>query len=999
MYKHNSLFVWIVFLGLITSLASCVRDEEIKIGQVLNCDCELLNEKGDKFVGSGVDKNLFNAGRHQTKLFALSGQYSVLTSPKSRFALGHTISNTEADWYFRISVWRKSKRGGGYLVAAAKNADLLYVASNKLIEKGSDGWERLEIEMFTPLGFAGKEINIYVWNNTNDTVFFDDLKIERLAGKVYPEYPLTALAIIVDTSGFIKIQEKRKQAFRNGILQTSDNDWVKGIIGNGSKLMEAKLRLKGDWLDHLNGEKWSFRIKLKKAYSWNGMRTFSVQTPAARGYLYEWVAHKFYDDQDILTSRYGFIPITFNGKSRGLYAWEEHFEKYLLESSQRREGPILKFAEETFWEATLVNSKVEHKQLLAVYDAAIIEAFKQGKTNKDATLFPQFLNAQKLMQQYKDGSKPVSDIFDVNQLVKFYAMLDLTHANHSRAWHNQRLYFNPIICKLEPIAYDGFGELYKPYYGINGNYTYRILKSRKLNENEYDLMTFFFRDSLFIEKYIHHLKKYSSEDYLESVFSRIDNDIYFYDSIMKLEFPYYSYDKLWLQKSASDIRDYLPQLEVFLHEYRLNKDFKLIDETLDYVDVEVFGNTPEHFVNAYSVRGEKDSLIVNVFNYYPNQIIVLGTGKKNKYVEFFEHPEHIIKPFRGEGQKLTFATDTSSNYLFFMVNGSNETFKIEINKWPLPEGITAQQELMGLVNLEDSNVFEMVSNAEIHIKRGNLIINHPIIIPGGYTVIFRAGTTIDLVDNAMIISYSPVIMKGTKVSPITITSSDFSANGFTVLQAAQRSKLENVVFENLGNLDYNGWTITGAVTFYKSDVDIVNTRFYRNKCEDALNIIRSDFRVESSTFDNIFSDAFDSDFSTGLVTATHFTDIGNDAIDFSGSDIIIETTSIVNAKDKGISGGEHSFLKVIGVSISNSNIGIASKDLSVVEIEDSKITDCNYGLVLLQKKPEYGPAKIVLNNTKIINPKEKFLIEKGSLIELDGKKIKGKVKNVADLFY
>lgn len=59
MYKHNSIFVWIVFFGIITSLVSCVGEDEIKIGQVLDCDCELVNNKGDKFIGSGAEKNLF----------------------------------------------------------------------------------------------------------------------------------------------------------------------------------------------------------------------------------------------------------------------------------------------------------------------------------------------------------------------------------------------------------------------------------------------------------------------------------------------------------------------------------------------------------------------------------------------------------------------------------------------------------------------------------------------------------------------------------------------------------------------------------------------------------------------------------------------------------------------------------------------------------------------------------------------------------------------------
>ena len=100
--------------------------------------------------------------------------------------------------------------------------------------------------------------------------------------------------------------------------------------------------------------------------------------------------------------------------------------------------------------------------------------------------------------------------------------------------------------------------------------------------------------------------------------------------------------------------------------------------------------------------------------------------------------------------------------------------------------------------------------------------------------------------------------------------------------------MEHVVFKNLNTLDYKGWTLTGAVNFYESDVNITNTLFYRNQCEDALNIIRSEFILDNSSFEYIYGDAFDSDFSNGSLLNTEFKNIGNDAIDFSGSTIHIE---------------------------------------------------------------------------------------------------------------
>ncbi|PLX02791.1 MAG: hypothetical protein C0595_09395 [Marinilabiliales bacterium] len=166
-----------------------------------------------------------------------------------------------------------------------------------------------------------------------------------------------------------------------------------------------------------------------------------------------------------------------------------------------------------------------------------------------------------------------------------------------------------------------------------------------------------------------------------------------------------------------------------------------------------------------------------------------------------------------------------------------------------------------------------------------------------------------------------------------------------------------------------------------------------------MNIVRSNFVLNNSYFDNIYSDAFDSDFSSGTVQYVKFTNIGNDAIDFSGSKILISRTSISGAVDKGISGGEDSHLEVRNCLIEKANIGIASKDLSTVEVIDTEIVDCNYGLVLLQKKPEYGPAEISLKNVDIKNAKTEKLIEKGSVVKSNGKAIYGKEINVAARFY
>jgi hypothetical protein len=994
---HYSVFLVLILLAIV----SCVRNDEFQVDEAYESGAEKLNKKGDKFLAENDSSVLFDGGKLQTNIESFEGDYAALTTPQKAYAFHYRIKNAGPDWYFKISVWRKSKNDKGAIVAAAKNAKMFYLATSIAVEKMSNGWEKLELEIYTPPTFYMDELNFYVWNNGSDTVLFDNFTIERLAKKKYPKFNEEPLTIVFDSSGYLKILDKRKEAFKAGILQTSDYDWVKAIVFADGDMMKSKVRLKGDWLDHLRGDKWSYRIKMRKGYSWNHLRTFSVHTPLARGFLNEWVAHKMFDIEDILTTRYGFIPLIVNNESRGLYAWEEHFEKQLVESRNRREGPIIKFTEDAFWQIQKYSISIEESwPQMPHYQASVIKPFKQSGLMENEVLYNQFLNAQKLAHQYKNQLLPPRKIFDLDQLAKYYAMLEITQARHGMAWHNQRFYFNPVLCKLEPIAFDGFSDKSRINPGIENNYAYISLNSGdSLLPHEF-LMANLFTDSVFTNRYLFFLKKFSNANYISEKLLEIENETLFYDSLINLEFPGIRFDFSRYPEVASDIRSYLPELEKEIKTKQQNPDFKLYAKRLAFTDSTVFEETPKYFVNAYIEEIINDSVRISVQNYFPGDIIILGTGN-GKYIDnYYQHPEPKLKGYKGGlADKTVIVSDTGSMHLFFITPNGIESFSTEIMPWPYPSGLTSQQELVEKSNLENYRSFIRRNGNTLTVKTGIHVVDQPVIIPAGYLLKFEPGAVLDLVASALLISYSPVEMKGAESQKIRITSSDFTANGFTVLQAGERSKLDHVVFENLNTLNYKGWTLTGAVNFYESDVDISNTIFYRNQCEDALNTIRSDFKLEKATFENIYGDAFDSDFCTGVVSNSLFRNIGNDAIDFSGSQIRIVDTDITEAGDKGISGGENSQLTVENTHITRSNIGLASKDLSTVIVSNSSVYDCNYGIVLLQKKPEYGSAQMILKNTPIRNSKTPNLIEIGSEVIIDGELIAGDKENLAKTFY
>ncbi len=329
-----------------------------------------------------------------------------------------------------------------------------------------------------------------------------------------------------------------------------------------------------------------------------------------------------------------------------------------------------------------------------------------------------------------------------------------------------------------------------------------------------------------------------------------------------------------------------------------------------------------------------------------------------------------------------------NQYLFFKPLGIDSIFSTKIHNWPVKNEPTTRQSIFEDINLVSNSVYT-VSDRMVFFKKGIHKISEPIIIPSNYRVVFEAGVQLDFIKRAMFISNSPVFFNGTSETPIIIKSSDKSAQGFTIMQADQRSKIHYTIFDQFDTLKENGWSLTGAVTFFESDVDIQYAVFKNNVCEDGLNIIRSDFLFQNSLISNTFSDGLDADFCKGKIENATFINTGNDGMDFSGSVIYINHTDVKNAGDKGISVGEDSDASIGQISIENSNIAVGVKDLSTLMIEKINLKSCNQGFIAFQKKPEFGGATIIVKNYVSEEIKRLHNIREGSTLQLIDKMIIG----------
>jgi len=248
-----------------------------------------------------------------------------------------------------------------------------------------------------------------------------------------------------------KIKRNRNESLSKGIIQQDAKKFVKAQIRHDGDIIKTKIRLKGDWTDHLEGDKWSLRFKTRNDDHLFGVREFSVQSPKTRGYIGEPLFLDMLRSNNILAPRYSFIDEVINGNEVGVMAFEEHFSKEMLEFNGRKESVILKFDESLYWQSINSKNNVSYDD----YAAAHVSAFNSKKVKRSSVLSKYRMVATGLLRSFVSNKLRASEVFDVDKLGRYLAIVDTWGAWHALRWHNIRFAYNPYTAKLEPIGYDG----------------------------------------------------------------------------------------------------------------------------------------------------------------------------------------------------------------------------------------------------------------------------------------------------------------------------------------------------------------------------------------------------------------------------------------------------------------------------------------------------------------------------------------------------------------
>ncbi len=276
------------------------------------------------------------------------------------------------------------------------------------------------------------------------------------------------------------------------------------------------------------------------------------------------------------------------------------------------------------------------------------------------------------------------------------------------------------------------------------------------------------------------------------------------------------------------------------------------------------------------------------------------------------------------------------------------------------------------------------SNHIIHDKN-----THVVVAPGSH-ILFQGSTSVWQLNGA-------VYFKGTAQNPITIEA-DSNCQASLFIESQAKVRLEHVIFKGLSNLQYLGWKTPASITILETNNVIISDCVFEGnrRGDDYLNLFGCDnFTIRDCLFKRVISDAFDSDFSNGNVINTEFNLVGNDGIDGSGSAIKIYNCRFNNINDKAVSSGEKSQFSLSSSYIENSEIGLVSKDMSDLIVTQTHIKNVKLAAAIFQKKPEYGPASLKIDQD--LNQTD-YLVEKGSKISHKGNTITQST-NVKQLLY
>jgi hypothetical protein len=637
------------------------------------------------------------------------------------------------------------------------------------------------------------------------SIYFKNKKLAKSA------HPLT-MQINLSESDYEFLKEQRKIALDRGIQINVGDNYVDCDIKTEHNNSKGKLRLKGHMTDHLQGDKWSFRVKTKKEIM--GMYRFSLQHPGTRNYIYEWVYHQLLKYENIIYLNYDFINLKLNDKDLGIYAIEEHFGQHVLKHNDRPKGMIVRWNPNLYWEWRINEfQNIYLDEAYSNYTSSFVEPYDKGNMLDDEELLNNYLTISKLLYEFRAGIKKTSEVFDVEKMAAFHAIIDLVGGHHSLDWSDVKLYYNSLTKKIEPVGYESFSI--RKTERIAGQRIYASYDS--LHFNYHDQL---FNDPIFFKAYIKHLERIADESYMSDFIDEIKVEYNQKLGIIAKEWPYRKFD-----------------FEAYFENIRLIKNNL---------------NLPKPF-HAFIQSHNKDSIVLSIapVSDFPIEILSLHKSKKsfpliNNFILKPKPRQSVLKFYEltvyGDFKKI------KELKIKAKILGSQNEFEVLPAEYPAYKK-EFKTELINYNLVIDTNELKVIGT-NVYFKNKTQTIRHKINIPPNYTLHLKPGQMIEL--NHDVIVWGKMKSHGFKENYCQIkTNSKSQLKIYGTLEASQSvftgEKLIKSSKANIKLYQCQIYDVTqNFIKDFKSDIEIsdcyiANVACFANLNESTLNVNQTTF--------------------------------------------------------------------------------------------------------------------------------------------------------------
>ena len=762
------------------------------------------------------------------------------------------------------------------------------------------------------------------------------------------------------------------------------------------KRMNASVRLRGNQLDHLSGDKWSLKVNLKQGGRFKGVRRFSLQAPYTRSFQSEAIIADAMRSVGILAPRIDYVNLIINGNRIGIMQMTEEFDTPLLESQGRRFGPLLQLDDSHTWEMVRTTEQYAQKSserfdrsawwnLYGSWRSANPKAYgKYSKRKKREDLDA----ALSQWMAFADNGVMPSEIFDIDAFVDFYIVCEYFTAHNLAQWLNARLHYNTLTARLEPIAYDA---------DLNFN-PLRNAPLTCLNPRN-KLARTLMQDPAFASHWVSRIgeldKKITSDQFADYIAER---DSY-YRSILAADYPW------------------LPEFEFGMAKRQCRR---LCGLTINDFALPPEGKTPlpqaasiplnelPPVVKAYLGEDEHGPFLT-LRNRVHADTVVNSLAYENKINE-------QLVPLIGQSEAGQYAEQLPLNLRSLRVPGATTDTRINISgvaltgddslslevaveglgiqhtvlkPSPLPQHTAIPKQIPIELLLQRYSFLTLDESGKVlQVATGQWQIDELVILPRDIALVINAGTQLLFAPKAGLVLNGDLTVLGDTSAPVLFDATDNDSGWYGIFSHGVNSQfsIKHATFNATRGFEIPGWRQPAGLLIHRANAVLENVTITNSCADDAINLIRSEVIIKNIKISNSCSDGIDIDASTGTLSELNLNQSGGDLLDISHSNVSLTSSVFSGASDKAISVGEASEVEVSDVNISESTIGLAVKDFSNVVINKADLVSLDIGVMVFQKKAEYGPAFLEGREVEI-DAVRQYILEDKSGFTLEGEEL------------